>query len=42
MTASYMRANKTCDKVYAQICVVYYAFRDKFTHPFIKVLGYMA
>ena len=26
MTASYTRANKTCDKVDAQIWVVYYAF----------------
>ena len=37
MTASYTRVDKTCDKVDAQIWVVYYAFRDKFTHPFIKV-----
>ena len=37
MTASYMRADKTCDKVDAQIWVVYFTFRDEFTHPFIKV-----
>ena len=36
MTASYMRADKTCDKVDAQIWVVYYAVRYEFTHPFIK------
>ena len=36
MTATYTWADKTCDKVDAQIWVVYYSFRDKFTHPFIK------
>ena len=36
MAASYMQADKTCDKVDAQIWVVYNAFRDEFMHPFIK------
>ena len=36
MTASYTRPDKTRDKFYAQIWVVYYACRDEFTHPFIK------
>ena len=31
------RADKTCDKVDAQIWVVYYAFLGEFMHPFIKV-----
>ena len=37
MTARYTRADKTCDTADAQIWVVYYGFRDKCTHPFIKV-----
>ena len=37
MTDSYTQADETCDKVDAQIWVVYYAFRDEFMHPFIKV-----
>ena len=36
MTASYTRPDKTRDKFDAQIWVVYYAFRDEFTHPFIQ------
>ena len=36
MTVSYMRPDTVCDKVDALIGVVYYAFRDEFTHPFIK------
>ena len=37
MTASYTRTDKICDKVDAQIWVVYYAFHDEFTHTFIKI-----
>ena len=38
MLATRQRTKRvTCDKVDAQIWVVYYAFRNKFTHPFIKV-----